>query len=96
MILNDIRYFTHEIYNVFNTAYKDITSLSFAIQKKTYTITITPDDIDGGFVGACDELHAFSQGETFGEIMENIKEAVELAAEDIGNTSNFNMLIIQK
>lgn len=70
--------------------------MSSTIQKKTYTITITPDKIDGGFVGTCDELHAFSQGETYGEIMENMKEAVELASEEIGNSDDFNMLIIQK
>ncbi len=31
-----------------------------------------------------------------GEIMENMKEAVELAVEDLGNTGDFNMLIVQK
>ena len=70
--------------------------MSSPIQKKTYTVTITKDKIDGGFIGRCDELHANSQGETYGEIMENIKEAVELASEDIGNTDDFNMLVIQK
>lgn len=69
--------------------------MSSTIQKKTYTIIITPDRIDGGFVGRCDELHANSQGETYGEIMENMKEAVELASEEIGNTDDFNMLVIQ-
>ena len=66
--------------------------MSSTIQKKTYTIIITPDKVDGGFVGRCDELHANSQGETFGEIMENIKEAVKVS---IGNdTTNFNMLVV--
>ncbi len=69
--------------------------MSSTIQKKTYTIIITPDSIDGGFVGRCDELHANSQGETYGEIMENMKEAVELASKEIGNTGDFNMLVIQ-
>ncbi len=69
--------------------------MSSTIQKKTYGVMITRDKTDGGFVGVCDELNAFSQGETYGEIMENIKEAVELAAEDAGNTDGFNMLIIQ-
>ena len=69
--------------------------MSSTIQKKTYTVVITHDKIDGGFVGVCDELNAFSQGETYGEIMENMKEAVELAAENAGNTDDFNMLIIQ-
>ena len=66
------------------------------MQKKTYTIIITPDKIGGGFVGRCDELHANSQGETYGEIMENMKEAVDLASEEIGNADDFNLLIIQK
>ncbi len=70
--------------------------MSSAIQKKTYTVIITPDKIDGGFVGRCDELHANSQGETYGEIMENMKEVVELASEEIENTDDFNLLIIQK
>ena len=69
--------------------------MSTAIQKRTYTIAITPDTVDGGFVGICDELSAFSQGETYGEVMENMKEVVELAAE-AGNTDDFNMLIVQK
>lgn len=63
-----------------------------SIPKKTYTITITPDTIDGGFVGKCDELHAFSQGETLGETIENMNEAVEVSMDD---TSIFNMLIVQ-
>ena len=63
------------------------------VQKKTYTILITPDKIDGGFIGSCDELHAFSQGQTYGEIMENMKEAVEASIQD--NMHDFNMLIIQ-
>ena len=70
--------------------------MSSTMQKKTYTIVITRDEEDGGFVGRCNELHANSQGETYGEIMENIKEAVELAAEKSGNTSDFNMLVVQK
>ena len=70
--------------------------MSSTMQKKTYTIVITRDEEDGGFVGRCNELHANSQGETYGEIMQNIKEAVELAAEESGNTSDFNMLVVQK
>ena len=37
--------------------------MSSTIQKKTYTIVITLDEVDGGFTGRCNELHAFSQGE---------------------------------
>ncbi len=67
--------------------------MSSTIQKKTYTIIITPDEVDGGFVGRCDELHANSQGETYGEIIENMKEAVEASIDD--GTTDFNMLIVQ-
>ena len=66
------------------------------MQKKTYEVVITKDEDEGGFIGRCDELHANSQGETYGEVMENMKEAVELAAEESGNIDNFNLLIIQK
>jgi len=64
--------------------------------QKTYTAVITPDESDGGFVGVCDELGAFSQGETYGEVVENIKEAMGLAAEEAGNSGGFNMLIVQR
>ena len=67
------------------------------IQKKTYAIVIDRDEeYDGGFVGRCDELHANSQKETYGEIMKNIKETVELASEKSGNTEDFNMLVVQE
>ncbi len=66
------------------------------IQKKTYTVVLTKDLEDGGFVGTCDELHAVSEGDTFGEVMSNMREAVELAAEVSGNITDFNMLIVEK
>ena len=69
--------------------------MSATIQKKTYSIIITKDD-DGIFIGRCDELHANSQGETFGEIVENMREAVELAAEELGSATDFNMLIVER
>lgn len=69
--------------------------MSATIQKKTYSIMVTKDD-DGTFVGRCDELHANSQGETFGEIVENMREAVELAAEELGSATDFNMLIVER
>ena len=65
------------------------------MQKKTYAIVITKDLEDGGFVGTCNELHAVS-GDTLGEIIENMKEAVELAAEESKNPTDFNMLIIEQ
>ena len=69
--------------------------MSATVQKKTYSVMITKDD-DGIFVGRCDELHANSQGETFGEIVENMREAVELAAEELGSATDFNMLIVER
>ncbi len=68
--------------------------MSSTVQKKTYTVIITPDKIDGGFVGRCDELHAYSQAETYGEIMENMKEAIEVSIDE-GDMHEFNMLVVQ-
>ncbi len=68
--------------------------MSTTIQKITYDVVITKDKEIGGYVGACDKLHAYSEGDTFGEIMQNMKEAIDLAIED--NPTEFNILIIQK
>lgn len=65
-------------------------------QRKTYTVMITRDTEEGGFVGTCDELRAVSEGDTFGEIMENMKEAVGLGARACGDPSDFNMLVIER
>lgn len=70
--------------------------MSTTIQKKTYTVVITQDPEDGGFVGRCDELHANSQGDSFGEIIENMREAIELAAEESKSPTDFNMLITEQ
>ncbi len=70
--------------------------MSTIIQKKTYTVIITKDLEEDRFAGRCDELHANSEGNTFGEIMENMKEAVELAAEESGSPTDFNMLITEQ
>ena len=70
--------------------------MNTTIQKKVYAVAVTKDLEDGGFVGMCDELHAVSEGDTFGEIIENMKEAVELAAEESGSPTDFNMLIIEQ
>lgn len=70
--------------------------MSTTLQKKTYTVVITKDLEEGGFVGRCDELRAVSEGDTYGEIMENMKEAVDLAAEASGNPTDFNMLIVEQ
>ncbi len=67
--------------------------MSSGLQKKTYTVVITTDRVDGGFIGKCEELHAYSQGETYGEIMANMKEAIEVSLDE--SVGNFNMLIVQ-
>lgn len=68
--------------------------MSTTIQQKTYTVLITKDKDEGGFVGRCDELHANSQGETYGETVENMKDAVSLAARTIKGVTEFNMLLV--
>lgn len=70
--------------------------MSTTLQKKTYTVVITKDLEEGEFVGRCDELHANSQGDTFGETIENMKETVELAAEESNSPTDFNMLITEQ
>ena len=70
--------------------------MSTTIQKKTYTVVLIPDLEEGGFVGTCDELHAVSEGDTFGEVMENMKEAMESAAEERGNTTDFDILVMER
>ena len=66
-----------------------------AVQRKTYRIVITADP-NGGFVGRCGELHANSQGETYGEVVENMRVAVGLAAEVMDNVADFGLLISQR
>lgn len=70
--------------------------MTVTTQKKIYTVVLTLDREDGGYVGRCDELHANSQGETYGEVMENMKDVMELTARDIDGITDFNMLVIQK
>ena len=70
--------------------------MSTVLQRKTYTVIITKDTDEGGFVGTCDELRAVSEGDTFGEIVENMKEAVGMGAKANGHTSDFNMLIVEQ
>ena len=48
--------------------------------KKTYTIVITASMDEGGFISRCDDIHANSQGKTCGEIIENMKDVIELTA----------------
>ena len=76
-------------------AFRDGSAMSATVQKKTYAVVIAKDLEEGGFVGTCDELHAVS-GDTFGEIIENMKEAVELAAGERGSPTDSNMLVIEQ
>ena len=71
-------------------------TMSTTVQRKTYAVITTRDLEEGGFVGTCDELHAVSEGDTFGKIVENMKEAVELAAAERGSPIDFNMPIIEQ
>ncbi|MBR1486293.1 MAG: type II toxin-antitoxin system HicB family antitoxin [Synergistaceae bacterium] len=44
-----------------------------------YTVVIHNDAQEGGFWGECPELPGcYSQGESIGELMNNIQEAIEL------------------
>ena len=70
--------------------------MSSTIQKRTYTVVITIDKEDGRFVGWCDDLHATSYGDTFGEIVANMKEAMDLAVTEFGREAEFNMLITEQ
>jgi len=80
------------VFNIFETNM----GMSTTLQKKTYTVVITEDPEEGGFVGRCDELHAVSEGDTFGEAIGNMREAVELAAEESKSPTDFNLLIIEQ
>jgi predicted RNase H-like HicB family nuclease len=44
---------------------------------------------DGFYIASADEEAIFTQGKTFEELVENIKEAVEVSVEDIDNTKLF-------
>lgn len=74
--------------------------MSSTIQKKkTYAVVLTKheEDMDSGIItGRCDELHANSQGSTYGEVVQNMKEAIELMTEDLGRDKEFNITVIQE
>ena len=53
---------------------------------KQFTVQIIPDP-DGGYVGRCLELlAAMSQAETKEQLLENMKEAIQLVLETIDDT----------
>lgn len=64
-------------------------------QKKTCAVAITTDQ-DGRFVRWCDDLHACSYGDTFGQLVENMKEVMGLAVTELGEETEFNMLITEQ
>jgi len=68
--------------------------MSSTVQKKTYTIILTKDE-DGMLVGRCDKLHANSEGRTYGEVVQNMKEAIDLMVEEFNYEKEFNITIIQ-
>ncbi|MDR0368367.1 MAG: type II toxin-antitoxin system HicB family antitoxin, partial [Bacteroidales bacterium] len=48
-----------------------------------YTIIVEKDKKSGWFVGQCEQIPgALSQGETIDDLMENMKDAIELFLED--------------
>ncbi|WP_246167862.1 type II toxin-antitoxin system HicB family antitoxin [Thermosulfurimonas marina] len=51
-----------------------------------FTVILEPDP-SGGYVVSCPELPGcYSQGETVGEALENIKEAILLTLEDLADS----------
>ncbi|MBF0563762.1 MAG: type II toxin-antitoxin system HicB family antitoxin [Nitrospirae bacterium] len=68
---------------------------TMTIEDKHYTVTvygrqygviIHPDTEAGGYWVECPELDVVSQGDTVGESLDMIKEAMELHLEDTENT----------
>ena len=58
----------------------------FTAGDRNYTALLEPDLQDGGYTVTCLEIPAaISQGETFEEAIENIKDAVELCLEHAGS-----------
>jgi len=67
--------------------------MSSTLQKKTYTVILTRDE-DNMITGRCDELHANSEGNTYGEVVQNMKEVIELMIDELNYEKEFNMTII--
>lgn len=49
---------------------------------------------DGMYSARCKELHANSDGQTKKEAEQNIREAIELAVESLGKSSNYSVRIV--
>lgn len=66
------------------------------ITKKEFYVVIEKDE-DGYYVGEVPQLKAcYSQGETIDELMNNIKEVIELCLEEENKESNSEFVGIQK
>lgn len=58
-----------------------------AVRGKLYTVEIEPDTEDGGFVAECLDIKGCAtQGETKAEVLENIKEVIDLCLSATMNT----------
>lgn len=66
------------------------------IIKKKFYVLIERDE-DGYYVGEVPQLKAcYSQGETIDELMENMKEVIELCIEEENGESSSEFIGIQK
>ena len=64
--------------------------------KKEFYVVIERDE-DGYYVGEAPQLKAcYSQGETIDELMENMKEVIELCLEEESQESSSEFVGIQK
>ena len=67
---------------------------------ETVEFVVEADEEDGGYFAYCDQLHAVTQGDTFDEIVYNVREVAELALEgdvlgDYGLTSPPTVVVIR-
>ncbi|MEO0848630.1 MAG: type II toxin-antitoxin system HicB family antitoxin [Cyanobacteria bacterium J06648_1] len=66
------------------------------VVKKEFYVVIERDE-DGCYVGEVPQLKAcYSQGETIDELMENMKEVIELCIEEAEEDSSSEFVGIQK
>ena len=67
--------------------------MSSILQKKTYEVILTKDE-DGKITGRCEELHANSEGDTYGEVVQNMKEVIEVMIEEFRYEKEFNITLV--
>ena len=71
-------------------------SIFMTVTKKEFYVFIERDE-DGYYVGEVPQLKAcYSQGETIDELMDNIKEVIELCLEEDSEESRSEFVGIQK